>query len=188
MADRASTSPHQTPSADLADAYARLRRIAQRLLSDERKGHTLSATDVVHEALSKLLAAGWQPSKGQGEDDVEFIHHAARAMTEVLIDHSRRYNAAKRGGGRRKVRLDDLDDIEQAIDRATFDWEAIDRALSELKQIDQRRHSVVVLRFFGGLDNRKIAKQLGVDERTVGRDWSAARLWLKEKLTSAESA
>jgi RNA polymerase sigma factor (TIGR02999 family) len=176
------------PSPELSDAYARLRRIAQRLLADERKGHTLSATDVVHEALSKLLAAGWQPSKGQGENDVEFIHHAARAMTEVLIDHSRRYNAAKRGGGRRKLRLEDLNDIEAALKKESFDWEAIDLALSDLKRIDARRHSVVVLRFFGGLDNRQIAKQLGVDERTVGRDWSAARLWLKEKLTSSESA
>jgi len=178
----------------LAEAYARLRRIAQRLLLDERKGHTMSATDVVHEALSKLLASGWQPATGQAEDEgraedeVHFIHHAARAMTEVLIDYSRRNNAAKRGGGRRKLRLDDLNDIEAAIDKASFDWQAVNDALAELSRIDGRRHSVVVLRFFGGLDNRQIARQLGVDERTVGRDWSAARLWLKEKLTSAEPA
>src|SRR5690348_15237368 len=115
MPDVPPTSP------DLADAYARLRRIAQRLLADERKGHTLSATDVVHEALSKLLASGWQPSKGQEEDEVQFIHHAAHAMTEVLIDYSRRNNAAKRGGGRRKMRLEDLNDIEAAIDKQSFD-------------------------------------------------------------------
>ena len=83
----ASQQPPRPPPPELAEAYARLRRIAQRLLSDERNGHTMSATDVVHEALSKLLASGWQPTRGQGEDEVHFIHHAARAMTDEVMIH-----------------------------------------------------------------------------------------------------
>jgi hypothetical protein len=45
---------------------------------------------------------------------------------------------------------------------------------------------VVTLRFFGGLDNRQNARQHNLDERTVGRDWAAARLWLKKQLHADE--
>jgi RNA polymerase sigma factor (TIGR02999 family) len=174
------------PSApnDLADAYARLRRIAQKLLVRERDGHTLSATDVVHEALSKLLASGWEPGKDGGEY-LQFVSHAARAMTEVLIDYSRWKNAAKRGAGRAPVRLDGFDDIEATIEQPEFDWAALDGALSELARLEPRKHSVVMLRFFGGLDNRQIAQQLNVDERTIGRDWKTARLWLRDRLSES---
>lgn len=181
-------SPGRPDSDTLAGAYARLRRIAQKLMSGERAGHTLSATDVVHEAIAKLLNAGDGPDAAAVEDFPTFVRNAARAMTEVLIDHARRRNAAKRGGGRGRVRLDDLDDIEATLESDSFDdyWPALDAALVELGRIDPRRHSVVVLRFFAGLDNRQIARQLDVDERTIGRDWSAARAWLKKQLTSPE--
>ncbi len=167
---------------EFAEAYARLRRIAQKLMTGERVGHTLSATEVVHEAMGKLLSAGWRPSPEDDERVVQFITHASRAMIEVLIDYSRRHSAMKRGGGKLKVQLDDLDDVELTLDQSSFDWAALDRAMAKLRGIDPRRHSVVTLRFFGGLNNQQIAAQLGVDERTVGRDWSAARLWLRDAL------
>jgi RNA polymerase sigma factor (TIGR02999 family) len=186
-----SEDKHETNAQQgLQHAYARLRRIAQKLMSGERRGHTLSATDVVNEAMSKLLSAGWSPDKAaqaaaSGDEDFgQFVRHAAKAMTEVLIDHARRRNAIKRGGGRAKLNLDDLDDIEATLEGETFDeyWPALDEALEELEKIDARRHSVVVMRFFAGMDNRQIARQLEVDERTVGRDWSAARLWLRNRM------
>lgn len=175
-------------------AYARLRRIAQRLLGVERQGHTLSATEVVHEALAKLLMSGQEPARAAERDFAAFVRNASRAMTEVLIDHARRRDAGKRGGGRRPVRLDDLNDLERTLARyggdpsetaGAFDWSALHDALELLRQVDARRHDVIVLRFFAGLDNRQIARQLGVDERTVGRDFAAARLWLKERLSRA---
>lgn len=171
--------PEDDPQPGLADAYARLRRMAQKLMQRERAGHTLSATDVVHEAWARLLKTGAPP------DDlspVEFIRNVSRAMTEVLIDHARAKAAAKRGGGRSRVSLDDLNDVATAIDSDALDWEALHAALDELAREDPRRHSVIVLRFFGGLDSPAIAQQLGVDERTVRRDWNAAQLWLKKRL------
>jgi RNA polymerase sigma factor (TIGR02999 family) len=170
--------------ADLEDAYARLRRIAQRLLAREREDHTLSATDVVHEALSKLLSAGWSYTVDEKRSYTDFVTHAARAMTEVLIDYSRRHKAAKRGGGRAKVNLDGMKDIEATIEEPNFDWAALHGALEELERLEPRKHKVVVLRFFGGLNAAQVAQQLDLDERTVARDWSAARLWLKEKLSA----
>lgn len=179
------TSP-LPPAQDLEQTYARLVRIAQKLLSYERDFHTLSASDVVHEALRKLLLAGSLGLR-QGPDFVRFVQNASRAMTEVLIDYARTRNAAKRGGGEtghKRLRVEDLDDLEVTIaDQPAFDWESLSAAMAELEQTDPRRHQVVLLRFFGGMDNRQIARQLGVDERTVGRDWSVARMWLKFKLT-----
>jgi RNA polymerase sigma factor (TIGR02999 family) len=199
MRRKGPSAPPSSPAApepasdDLADAYARLRRIAQRLVSGERAGHTLSATDVVHEAIAKLIAGGSEPLVADhGTDFATFVRHAAKAMTEVLIDHARRRNAQKRGGGRARVRLEDLNDVEATIDADAsgedrdFDWAALDAALDELQRVDQRKHAVVVMRFFAGLDNRQIARQLGVDERTVGRDWSAARVWLKKSIKAGD--
>jgi RNA polymerase sigma-70 factor, ECF subfamily len=180
-----SLSRQNPPPADIADAYARLRRIAQKLISGERSGHTLSATDVVHEAMGKLLTSGAGLPVKEAEF-VTFVQHASHAMTEVLIDYARRHRAQKRGSGKTKVRLDDLNDVEATMDQPSFDWAALHKALEELARVDQRRHHVILLRFFAGLDNRQIARQLGVDERTVGRDFAAARLWLKEQLASEQ--
>ena len=167
--------------AAMAEAYARLRRIAGRLMSYERVGHTLSATEVVHEAMARLLESGWNAGdRATGPQFVQFVQYTAHAMTQVLVDHARRRGALKRGGGRRRV---DLDDVEVALDAPAFDWQSLEAALDVMRREDPRRHSVVVLRFFAGMDNRQIAHQLGVDERTVSRDWVSAKLWLRKELS-----
>jgi RNA polymerase sigma factor (TIGR02999 family) len=167
---------------ELEQVYARLRRIANRLMQFERPGHTLCPTEVVHEAMARSLD---ESGRLDGELSlVEMIGRMSRVMRQVLVDHARRKRAVKHGGGRGRVGLDQIDDIEAAIDSPAFDWVKLDHALAELAQHDARRHQVVTLRFFGGLDNRQIARQLKLDERTVGRDWAAARLWLKKQLQS----
>src|SRR5262249_21344691 len=113
--------------------------------------------------------------------------HASRAMTQVLIDHARRRGAAKRGGKRHRVSLDDLEDAEVAIEAPAFDWLALHDALEEMAAKDPRRHRVVLLHFFAGLTDGQIAQELGVDPRTVRRDWAGARLWLKQRLSGDDS-
>jgi RNA polymerase sigma factor (TIGR02999 family) len=105
-------------------------------------------------------------------------------MTHVLIDHARRKQALKRGGMPKRL---DLDDVEASIHAPSEQWMALNDALDEMRRHDARRHSVVVMRFFGGMDNRQIARELAVDERTVGRDWVAAKLWLKQKLDDRDT-
>lgn len=163
---------------ELSEAYSRLRRIAARLMEHERDDHTLAPTEVVHEALARLLERDEDNASG-GE---EFVTRAVHVMRHVLVDHARRRGARKRGGGIRPWSLEALVDVESSLSDPDADWESLDAALSELACEDRRRHEVVVLRFFGGLDNRQIAKRLDVDERTVSRDWTSARLWLKKKL------
>ncbi|HEY6562904.1 MAG TPA: ECF-type sigma factor, partial [Pirellulaceae bacterium] len=114
------------------------------------------------------------------------IGRSAHVMTQVLIDHARRRMAQKRGGQLRRVGADQLRDVEAAMEAPDFDWELLDRSLAEMSQQDPRRHAVVMLRFFGGLNHRQIADELRVDERTVGRDWNVASRWLHNVFSQAE--
>jgi RNA polymerase sigma factor (TIGR02999 family) len=150
-------------------------------MQNERAGHTLTPTDVVHEAMARLLA---NESRSAAQDPVHVFAQAARAMNHVLIDHARRRRAQKRGGAAKRL---DLDDIDASLFASSRDWMALDEALEEMQRTDSRRHAVVVMKFFGGLDNRQIAAELMVDERTVGRDWNGARIWLSKRLADAES-
>jgi RNA polymerase sigma factor (TIGR02999 family) len=178
--------PHRRDNdpSDLESAYARLRRIACKMMRGERAGHTLVPTEVVNEAFVRLLESG----RLEHDDSmVDLISRAAHVMTQVLVDHARYRGAVKRGGGKTRVNLVDLDDVEAAIDRPEFNWSALHQALEELSVHDPRRHRVVTLRFFGGLDNRRIGRELDLDERTVGRHWAAARLWLKKRLNEIDA-
>jgi RNA polymerase sigma factor (sigma-70 family) len=57
-----------------------------------------------------------------------------------------------------------------------------------IDELEPRQRRVVECRFFGGLEEREIAAMLGVDERTVRRDWVKARAWLYRALYGAASA
>lgn len=151
--------------------YDELRRMAARQLRRERAGHTLHATALVHEAYVKLAG-----SAVEAADRGHFMAIAARAMRQVLVDHARRRNAEKRGGGWEQTTLSDGD---QPLDFQPDELLALDRALDEL---DERQRQVVECRFFAGMEEEEIAAALGVSARTVRRDWVKARAWLYRSL------
>jgi RNA polymerase sigma-70 factor, ECF subfamily len=155
--------------------YDELRRIAHRELQRERRDHTLSTTDVVHEAYLKL-AEHQRVSSGE---QVRFLAVAATAVRRALVEHARRRDAAKRGGGQRPVTLD-----EEAIAMAgsSEDLLALDDALTRLATLDDRLARVVECRYFGGLTEEETASTLGVTARTVRRDWVKAKAWLFREL------
>jgi len=155
--------------------YAELRRAADYLLQRERDGHTLQATALVHEAFLKL-SAGQAP---EVQDRAHFVGIAARAMRQILVDHARRRQAEKRGGGQ-FVTLGDDAAATQGTDADTL--LAIHEALGELAAMDARLAQVVEMRFFGGLGETEIAAALDVTTRTVQRDWAKARAWLHARL------
>jgi RNA polymerase sigma factor (TIGR02999 family) len=155
--------------------YAELRRAADYLLQRERDGHTLQATALVHEAFLKL-SAGNAPLV---QDRAHFVGVAARAMRQILVDHARRRQAEKRGGGQ-FVTLGDDAAAEPGTDADTL--VAIHEALGELATMDARLAQVVEMRFFGGLGETEIAAALDVTTRTVQRDWAKARAWLHARL------
>ncbi len=155
--------------------YDELRRCAHRQLHGVAQ--TLSTTALVHETYVKLVAA----ERLQLESRQHFMALAARAMRQVLVDHARRVNADKRGGGLALVTLDDR--IPDAPSEAA-DVLALDQALDELEKIDARAARVVQLHFYAGLGFAEIAELEGLNERTIKRDWQAARALLAATMAS----
>jgi RNA polymerase sigma factor (TIGR02999 family) len=154
--------------------YEELRSRAGLLLASERRDHTLQRTALVHEAYLKLVGADVQY---QGR--LHFFNAAALAMRRILLKHATRRGRLKRGGGRSRVDLAELDPADPADPAATeLDWVELDEALQQLERIAPRRHQVVMLRFFSGRTEVEIAQMLGIGEATVSRDWNAARAWL----------
>ena len=156
--------------------YEELRRCAHRQL---RRGYNeaLSTTALVNETFIKLAAPQALPPSSR----MHFMALAARAMRQVLIDHARRNQADKRGGGALHVTLDEA--LPDAADEA-FEVLALNQALTTLEQIDERAARVVQLHFFGGMAFSAIAENEGLTLRTVMRDWQAARALLSSEMSS----
>lgn len=155
--------------------YDELRRMAQSYLVSERKGHTLDATALVHEAYMKLVAQHDHNWRHRGD----FFGVAAKAMRRILVDHARTKKAKKRGGSQRQVPLDDeiawfeTRDIELAN---------LDEALDRLASIDREAVHLIELRFFAGLSVAQVAKLRGQAVRSTERDWTHAKAWLRTEL------
>ncbi len=155
--------------------YDELRQIAHGQLLAERVDHTLSTTGLVHEAYMRLI----DQDQIQVKDRAHFRSVAARAMREILIDYARKRKAQKRGGGRPDLLFDEA--IHQAGEQAD-DLLALDEALSQLEQLNERLSKVVECRYFGGFTREETAEVLEVSVRTVERDWVKARGWLYQHL------
>jgi RNA polymerase sigma factor (TIGR02999 family) len=106
---------------------------------------------------------------------------AARAMRQVLVDHARRRNADKRGGGETSITISDDTPARQA---SIIDVLALDEALTDLTTLDQRLCQVVELKCFTGLNIQETADALGVSTATVERDWAVAKAWLFDRLST----
>jgi RNA polymerase sigma factor (TIGR02999 family) len=156
--------------------YDELRRVARARLRQERPGHTLQATALVHEAYLRLIG----PGEATPDNRAQLFGMAARLMREILVDHARRKNARKRGSAATKV---SLHDAVAAPEIAIVDLLALDEALIELAARDARACQVVELRFFAGLTIDEVAEALHVSTATVERDWTVAKAWLHQRLS-----
>ncbi|MCR9246414.1 MAG: ECF-type sigma factor [bacterium] len=160
--------------------YVELRAMAERLMQRERGSHTLQPTALVHEAFLRLVNAEKVGEKGH----LHFLDAAAVTMRRVLVDHARKAGAQKRGGGRwdrvtlRGIAEDEPD--EEAFDEV--DIAALDAALAELGQLDERHAKIVELRFFGGMSGEQIAEHLEISRSTVVRDLAFSRAWLQRRM------
>jgi RNA polymerase sigma factor (TIGR02999 family) len=161
------------------DVYAELRALAARYLHRERKNHTLQPTALVHEAYLKLV--GHTHIDWQGR--AHFLAIAAQAMRQILVDHARRYRAAKRGGNRHRIALDDNLVVESS---RTVDLLAMEDALAKLTKLDPRQAQMVELRFFGGLSIAEVAKVMEISKRSVEREWTMVRAWLRRELSRSD--
>jgi RNA polymerase sigma factor (TIGR02999 family) len=164
----------------MALVYGDLRRLASRLLHGERRGHTLSPTDLVHEAYTRLV----DQTRVDWQGRTHFFAIAATAMRRILIDYARKHGRARHGGDWKRVTLD-VSVMGYAKDGLEpEELLALDAALTKLAGLDPREAQVVELRFFVGLSNEEIAEFLGVSTRSVTRDWLHARSWLRRELAT----
>jgi RNA polymerase sigma-70 factor, ECF subfamily len=159
----------------LPQVYVELHRIARRQLGDERAGHTLQATALVHEAYLRLC----KNQNIEWKDRMHFYRVAAKLMRRILIDYARQRNATKRGSGAHKESFDEA--LLISDDRLGLVLE-IDDLLNRLAQWAPRLAQVVEMRFFGGLSEQEIAAALNESVRTVKRDWAKARAWLHDQI------
>lgn len=159
--------------------YDELRRLASHYLRQERRDHTLQSTALVNEAYLRL--AGQNPPEWQNR--AHFFGIAARVMRQILVEYARGRGAAKRGGGAAKISLDSSIALPQQIN---VDVVALDKALSELSQLDEQQSRIVELRFFGGLTIEDTSEVLGVSPATVKREWVTARAWLYRAMSGGE--
>ena len=147
-------------------------------MARERRNHTLQATVLADEAYMRLV--------GRAEVDWEGRTHfyacAATAIRQMLVDHARRRDALKRGGGHDRLAVHTIDAMADFETSTPIEILALDEALRDLARLDERQSRIVELRFFGGLAVDQIAHVLGVSSRTVDGDWAMARAWLKLRL------
>lgn len=163
------------------EIYQELRKVGRRVLSREKEGHTLSTTALVNESYLRLIGQ----RRIHARNREEFFAIAGMTMRRILIDHARQRNRLKRGGDVVKVRLDDVEGWLSHTQAQ--EAEALDGALDRLAAQDSRAALIVHLRFFVGLSCDEVADLLKVSARTVKRDWSMARAWLRREIRLTES-
>lgn len=156
--------------------YKELRRIASRYLRNERAGHSLQPTALVHEAylrLTKMQTIDWQGHS-------HFFALSATLMRRILVDHARAQQSKKRGEGWDVISL--YDDAFLPSPERPIEIVALDEALERLAEYDKRQAQIVELRFFAGMSEQEIGKFLGISAQTVKRDWRLAKAWLYKEL------
>jgi RNA polymerase sigma factor (TIGR02999 family) len=162
--------------------YEELLRLARAQMSQERPGHTLQATALVHDAYLRLLGG----AADRWENRRHFIAAAAEAMRRILVEHARRKKSLKRGGGRERVELDDeqlpaiaspCDDVEDLL--------ALNDALDRLSKEDPAKAELVKLLYFAGLNLGDAASVLDISRTSAHRQWTFARAWLCDAMSAS---
>lgn len=156
--------------------YKKLHGMAHSHMSRQNPDHTLSKTELVHEAYLKMI----DQTQIAFNDKSHFLAIASRCMRQILIDHARKKHAQKRGGSNKDVTY--IDEILNAHKQKAEEFINIDDALDELETLNERLVRVIEMRFFGEMTITETAKALDISESTVKRDWMKARGWLYNKL------
>jgi RNA polymerase sigma-70 factor, ECF subfamily len=161
--------------------YAELHRIAGRYMSHEAPGHTLNTTALVNEAYLRLVNqknVNWQ-------NRAHFFAVSAKSMRSILIDMARGRKRLRRGGDTFHIALDET---VVASDHRAAELIALDDALADLAKLDERKASIVEMRYFGGLSVEETAEVLRVSVATVDREWRRAKGWLFSQLKTSPAS
>jgi RNA polymerase sigma factor (TIGR02999 family) len=159
--------------------YNELRRVAHRHLRNERPGHTLQTTALVHEAYICLM----KQAPMDFENRAHFLAVCAQLMRQILVQYARRRNAAKRNGG---LKLALEDDVTALVGKRNLDLVALDDALRGLANLDSQQSRIVELRFFAGLSIEETSQVLRISPATVKRHWTTAKVWLHSEISRTD--
>jgi RNA polymerase sigma factor (TIGR02999 family) len=160
-----------------SEVYKELKKLAMSAMRRESPGHTLQPTALVNEAFLRLVGS----ENIHYENRSHFFATAAQAMRRILIDHARKKQSEKRGGGERKITLN-----EQILE-GEQNWESLielNQILDKLALHDKRAAQITEMKCFAGLEIEEIAGVLEISPATVKRDWQLARAWLLRELKS----
>jgi len=160
--------------------YRELRRVAGRAMRDERRGHTLQPTALVHEAFLRLV----EQDRADWQNRAQFVGVAGQLMRRLLVDHARGRRALKRG-----IPVTLNEEIFQRAAGAdqTEEILTVDEILTRLAELDPQQACIAELRYFGGLSVEETAEALAISPRTVKRNWAMAKRWMKSQLESGWS-
>jgi RNA polymerase sigma factor (TIGR02999 family) len=167
--------PHVTAQL-AARLYGELRGIARRHMWNERDGHTLGVTDVLHESWMRLM----EQDRVRWHNRAHFLGVASIMMRRILVNHARARLADKRGNGVEHVTLSEAEALPGGCPDAAL--MAVHEALESLAEQHERAARLVELRFFGGLELTEAAETLSISQATAKRDWALARAWLARAL------
>jgi RNA polymerase sigma factor (TIGR02999 family) len=156
--------------------YEDLRQLARARVAKLAHGHTMRATELVHEAWMRVVANGDPGWDGRAH----FFGAAANAMRNILVEQARRRASMKRDSKRKAELPTEVPDLLHELPYE--DVLSVHETLLQLERDHERAARVVTLRFFGGLAMPEIAKILDISLPTAERDWRFARAWLQDRL------
>jgi len=156
--------------------YPELKRLARFHLQSERRGHTLSTTAIVHEAYLRMVGknSSWQ-NKGH------FLRASSKVMRHLLVDHARKRNAVKRGGGEKILTLEEQLLPSSDSSKALI---ALDNAIKDMNEVDSTLQDLVECRIFASLSVAETAEALGISRRSAQRKWNYARAYLLDAINN----
>jgi len=157
--------------------YDELRRLAASYLRRRSGSNTLQATALVHEAYVRLA----DQKTASMQHRAQFFGLAAKVMRDILVDHARKRQSAKRGGQQLRISLSQAERIGK---NAELDLIALDDALKQFAETNPQHSRVIELRFFGGLTIEETAEVMSLSHATTERYWSFARAWLRRELAA----
>jgi RNA polymerase sigma factor (TIGR02999 family) len=156
--------------------YADIHRMARARLAENGPLTLLDPTSLAHEAYLRLHGAGRIDLDSRGR----FMAYVSQVLRSVIVDFARKRNTERRGGGVERLTLNT--EVAESVGNQDDDIVRIDEALDELDKTDPRLRQVVEMRYFAGLSHEQVAEALGLNERTVRRDWERAKLLLSVAL------
>ncbi len=157
--------------------YPELRRLAALKMNAEENQHSWQPSLLVNELYLQLVKVRSLPPaiSGDRSEREQFLQFAGHVMRHLLIDHSRRLS-------KRAAKIDIAQFDLAAEEGGTATLQEIDDLLEKLAAIHPRLRSVVEMKVFEGLSVEEMADRLGVAPRTVARNWTFCKEWLRDQL------